>query len=76
MPKFTIVPVDSSNIDSVGHDEETNVLRVWFARGGIYDYENVPHSLFDRLVSADSVGGEFHASIKKQPGLYPYKKVA
>lgn len=73
MSRFTVVPVESSNIGSVGHDPESKVLRIWFAKGGIYDYDGVPEELFDRLVNAESVGKTFHAEIKTQ---FPFQKVA
>ena len=64
--------VDSSNVESVGYDENSSTLQVEFKNGGIYQYFDVPEDVFTGLRDADSVGGYLAARIK---GNYRYSKV-
>lgn len=66
------VSVDSSNIESVAHDEATKVLRVWFKNGATYDYAGVPRTTYVGLISAESVGKYFHAHVRQS---FEYKRV-
>lgn len=68
-------PVVSSNIAAVGHDAATSTLRIQFNSGSVYDYANVPASLFAELLAAESVGSFFSRAIKKNPTAYPFTPV-
>ncbi len=65
-------PVSSSNIDSIGYDENSQTLEISFLSGGIYQYFDVPASVHEELMSADSKGKYFAANIK---GPYRFSKV-
>lgn len=65
--------VDSSNIASVGYDEENSILEIEFNHGGVYQYYDVPVSIYDGLMSASSHGTYFDRHIKKAG--YSYKKI-
>lgn len=67
--------VDSSNIHSIGYDENSKTLRIRFHSSMElnWDYENVPESRYVGLRDADSVGKYFNAHIK---GAFPYTKGA
>ena len=65
-------PVDSSNIASVGYDEDRQVLEIEFQGGEIYQYSDVPKSMYERLMSAGSKGQYFRQNIKD---TYKYDKV-
>lgn len=52
--------VHSSNLRSVGYDQETNVLEIEFKGGEIYQYYNVPFEIYQGLMAAPSKG-QFHA---------------
>tara|TARA_Y100000310_G_scaffold311956_1_gene358762 strand:- start:401 stop:619 length:219 start_codon:yes stop_codon:yes gene_type:complete len=67
------VPVNSSNLKSVGYNEDEEILEVMFNSGALYRYEGVPKDEYYGLVQADSVGRYFNKSIKS--GGYPYEKV-
>jgi hypothetical protein len=54
--------VASSLISHIGHQD--NTLRVWFKSGEVWDYHEVPPSIFDAMLQVDSVGKFFHANIK------------
>lgn len=57
-------PVSSSNVESVGYDEEAKQLFVKFLNGSYYKYLEVPKTEFDNLKGADSVGCYLNKSIK------------
>lgn len=65
--------VSSSNIKSIGYDKSTSTLEVEFLNGNIYQYSNVPESLYINLMNAGSHGEYLDAYIKK--GGYRYTKV-
>lgn len=65
--------VSSSNIKSIGYDESTSTLEVEFLNGNIYQYSNIPESLYINLMNAGSHGEYLDAYIKK--GGYRYTKV-
>ena len=54
--------VYSSNLSSVGY--ENGVLEIHFHSGGIYQYDNVPRSVYEALLAAPSKGKYFHKHIK------------
>lgn len=64
--------VSSSNVEAIGYNPDSQILRVWYLNGSIYDYLNVPQIEFDGLQSAPSVGSYLSRSIK---GSYSYQKV-
>lgn len=64
--------VESSNIETIGYDEDSSTLQVEFKNGGMYQYFDVPENIFEGLRDADSVGGYLASVIK---GTYRYSKV-
>ncbi len=64
--------VTSSNVESVGYDEDSSTLEIEFKNGSTYQYFDVPENVFANLRDADSVGGYLAANIK---GSYRYSKV-
>jgi hypothetical protein len=52
-------PVSSSNVASIGWDEET--MEVEYRSGHIYEYHEVPESVYSGLLGAESIGRELHA---------------
>jgi hypothetical protein len=65
-------PVTSSNVASVGFDPETRTLEVQFKSGGTYRHVEVPQSVYDGFMAADSKGGFYSKAIK---GKYAHHKV-
>jgi hypothetical protein len=59
-------PVSSSNICSVGHDPESQILEVEFNSGAVYQYASVPQGEYEGFLNADSKGKYFHANIKNR----------
>ena len=67
-----VIPVTSSNVESIGYDADSSTLQVEFKNGSTYQYFDVPENIFIGLRDADSVGGYLAARIK---GTYRYSKV-
>ena len=59
--------VVSSAIDSVGYDELSETLEIEFCSGGVYQYYDVPESVYEELMDAASIGSFFHEHIR---GIY------
>lgn len=57
-------PVSSSNVASVGYDSNTMTLEVEFKDGSVYQYFDVPESVYQELMRASSVGQFMHANIR------------
>lgn len=66
-----MVYVNSSDLNTVEYNQ--GILRIRFNSGGIYDYYNVPITVYQELLNASSKGKYFHAHIKN---VYPFNKVA
>lgn len=64
--------VSSSNIASVGYDDDSATLEVEFNNGSVYQYFDVPQHVYQALISAPSVGGYLASNIK---GHYRFSKV-
>ena len=67
-------PVESSLIRSVGYDLPSSVLEIEFVETGrIYEYLDVPLSVYSRLMAAESIGAYFNEHIRD---LYPYQEIS
>ncbi len=82
-------PVTSRQLAEVGHDPDTNTLRIRFADrinkktgetipGALYEYTNVPGEVFGLLMAANShpdksVGHAFGVHVKD--GGFAYKRI-
>ena len=56
--------VTSSNIVSVGYDGDEQILEVEFNGGSVYQYFGVPEDMYQRLMTAESVGRHLGRHIK------------
>ncbi|KWV48534.1 KTSC domain containing protein [Bradyrhizobium macuxiense] len=65
------IVVNSSNLVSVGYDEDSSTLEVEFKGGAVYRYLNVPSFEYERLMAATSHGIYFNANIKNG---YPFER--
>ena len=73
MTEIIMIPVVSSNVDSIGYDENTNILRIKFLNGSIYEYKNVPLIEYMQLKNATSTGSYVNRNIAHN---YSYTKIA
>lgn len=65
-------PVTSSNVESVGYDDDSFTLEIVFRNGSIYQYFDVPRSVYDMMLQADSPGRFLHEQIR---GVYRYARI-
>ena len=67
-----MISVSSSNIESVGYEEETQEVYVKFLNGSTYKYLGVPINVYNALLTAPSVGQYLNKNIKP---LYNFERV-
>ncbi|GAA0907509.1 hypothetical protein GCM10009552_15540 [Rothia nasimurium] len=75
-----MVPVESSQIHSIGHDSGTSTLAIRFknAKGepsSLYHYDNFTDTDYIQFCSAESVGSHFGEFIKPAAEKYPFRKI-
>lgn len=58
------VPVQSSNLASVGYDTASKTLEIEFNSGAVWQYAGVPAGVHNAMMGADSVGKYFGDTIK------------
>jgi len=58
------IPVDSTDIVSIGHNPKSKNLFIEFKGGRVYRYAGVPTKVYDNLMKADSHGTFFSDEIK------------
>lgn len=64
---MNLIEVVSSNIHSIGYDDNTGILVVKFrGAGGTYEYDRVPKTEYENLLNAESVGGYFSSKIRNK----------
>lgn len=56
--------IESSNIEKIGYDPKTKRLVITFKNKTSYAYDNINQATVCKLMFSDSVGREFHDSIK------------
>ncbi|RRJ28722.1 KTSC domain-containing protein [Halocatena pleomorpha] len=64
--------VSSSNLRSVGYDQDNRILEIEFNSNSVYRYFDVPSSIHANLMNASSHGKYFHRNIKD---VYRYEQV-
>jgi hypothetical protein len=67
-----MTPVESSNVESVGYDADSEELHVQFKGGGLYRYEGVPQETHTDMMGSDSIGKFIDQSVK---GQFPFTKL-
>lgn len=65
--------VTSTNICSIGYDQQSGTLEVEFTSGDIYQYYDVPEHLYREFLHASSFGGFLNDNIVKYH--YRYRKM-
>ena len=61
---MTITAVDSTSLRTVGYDAERQLLQVEFHNRSIYQYFEVPATVYQELMQAPSKGAYFNKSIR------------
>lgn len=65
-------PLNSSQLKSVGYDQDEADLYIEFKTGVVYRYSEVPETVYNKLKDSESQGSYFAANIK---GHYEYKRL-
>lgn len=65
--------VESSNLQSIGYDTDEETLEIEFKNKSVYQYYNVPLSLYLDLIDSESKGGFLSKKIKNAG--YRYRKI-
>ena len=64
--------VQSSNVASVGYDDNAATLEVEFQNGTVYQYYGVPQNMYEQFMRAPSKGQFLNTYIKN---AYAYSRV-
>ena len=62
----------SREIEWIGYEHKRNMLQVEFIVGSIYQYENVPETVYQQFLTATSHGRFFESNIKNK---YQVRKI-
>jgi hypothetical protein len=65
-------PVTSSSLASIGYRPGENTLEVEFTHGAVYQYLDVPETVFEAFMVATSKGSFFNEAIKNR---YSFRRV-
>jgi hypothetical protein len=60
------IVVSSSTIRGIGYDGGSMTLEIEFNDGRVYQYQGVPQSEYEALISAGSIGSHFNARIRNR----------
>jgi hypothetical protein len=66
------IAVISTDIAAIGYDSTSRVLEIEFRQGRLYQYSDVPPTIYEELLITPSKGSFFHGAIKDR---YPCKRV-
>jgi hypothetical protein len=62
--QMNMIPVNSSNLSAVGYDKSTMTMHIRFKSGRLYAYYDVPESVYQKLMNAESHGSYFNSMIR------------
>lgn len=80
-PEITMIKVDSSQLESIGHHPETNTLAVKFPansrqpHGSLYHYQNFTRDDYLAFMTAESKGSHFKKFIRNEVVKHPYEQI-
>jgi hypothetical protein len=63
LSKMHRFPIPSKEITQVGYQEDSETLEIQFVKGGVYQFFNVPSTVFNEFMSAPSKEGYYHSKI-------------
>ena len=69
---MSFIPLESSMILGIRYDERLRDLDIVYRTGEKYRYKNVPRSVYDELMSAESHGQFMHQKIL---GRYEFRRL-
>jgi hypothetical protein len=66
-------PIPSTEFTKVGYQEDLETLEIQFVKGGVYQFFNVPPTVFNEFMSASSKEGYYHSKIGER---FPCSRIA
>ena len=66
-------PIPSTEFKQVGYQADSETLEIQFVKGGVYQFFNVPLTVFDEFMSAPSKEGYYHSKIGER---FPCSRIA
>jgi hypothetical protein len=69
--KIKMIPVQSSNVKSVGYDEDNRNIHIEFTSGECYAYINVPKKVYEDLLIAKSIGSYINRYLRNSYEAIP-----
>ena len=57
------IPIPSTDIIQVGYQEDSEILEIKFSQAGVYQFFNVPTTVYDEFMSAASKESYYRAKI-------------
>jgi hypothetical protein len=66
------IRVTSTSIISIGYDPDTKTLELEFVNGNTYQYFDLPRSIYEALLAADSKGAFVNTQVKDH---YRYRQI-
>ena len=73
MTKPEMTFVESSNVESIGYDQENRIVYIQYINGSLYIYKDVPEIEYEGLLHAPSIGSYLHRNFKN---VYPYERMS
>jgi hypothetical protein len=73
LSKMNRFPIPSAEITQVGYQEDSETLEIQFVKGGVYQFFNVPSTVFNEFMSSPSKEGYYHSKIGER---FPCSRVA
>lgn len=67
-----MIQVSSSNVESIGYDEQQQIMYVRFLSGALYIYKGVNIYEYEGVMNAPSIGSYLHRNIRN---VYPYERI-
>lgn len=64
--------VNSSNINSIGYNEVSQILEIEFSSREVYQYQNISKYIYNALMTSSSLGSYLAQNIKNK---FPFRKI-
>lgn len=61
--------IESSNMNSIGHNAKKQLLEVEFHNGKVYQYHPVSKETYEELINAKSIGSWFWENIRNNKSI-------
>lgn len=71
-----LIPIESSNVNMAGYDATNRVMTVLFDSGGLYEYFDVPPTLWEDFLDAQPSPWSLVGYPQLVQGGYPYQRIS